>query len=342
MPPLSCSTDVAHRMILWARGDNLFALSDAELDRFVDLGIDGFACQTNRLEGLGGNPWAPAVRSSRFVSRCRARGLKLYAACYLVNGYNRVTPLELWFDDARWADRALPALRAFASEAHDLGFHGLAFDGETYKVGETRPTWKWSHPGNTMDEPATRHKVRQRGAEVMSALLEGFPGVELAAYYFYFPDTWRAKVHKEANGVTDAYSDFVMIDFYGGITSVGGWSAIRFWDSIFYKSHQVSGYTWDQALEENVRMHERLFTRAWPHYPKVAAKLYLSPFAWINAGPADYGFDDARSPDFVADQLAAFRRHGQGQEFAVYHFGRFSFDYGPYREAMRAASAPPC
>jgi hypothetical protein len=341
--PAGAATVPAHRLILWAGEEILGPMTDADIARWVDLGIDGFAIQTGRLPGFGGSDWAPAVEKSALVRRCHDRGLKVYAGCYLVNWYNNSTPLEKWFDNARWNDRGLPTIRRFARDAHRLGFDGVAFDGEPYTCsGDTRPSWAWGYRGNTAHEEATRAKVTERGAQVMTALLENFPEVDLASYYAYFPDTWRAKVAKDINGIKNPLQNLVCIDFWRGVTSVPGYSAVRFWDSIFYKSHQISGYSWDEALSMNAQMYADLFSRRWPHYGKVASKIHVSPFAWIDEGPASYTYDDARSAQHVTAQLAAFRRHGQGLEFPIYHNGyNKSFNYAPYRDGMRTASAPP-
>jgi hypothetical protein len=341
--PAEAASVPAHRLTLWANADLLFGMSDDEIAGWIDLGIDGFACQTGRLPGFGGSDWVPAAQASNFVERCHDRGLKVYAACYIVNWYNNVTPLEKWFDNGRWNDRGIPTMRRFAGDAHVLGFDGLAFDGEPYTcTGGIRPTWAWSYKGNTASQSATRAKVEERGAQVMTAVVEGFPEVELASHYAYFPDTWRAKIAEEHNDIKNPLQNLVCIDFWRGITSVSGYAAVRFWDSIFYKSHQIRPHTWDDALSLNAQMHAELFARRWPHYPEVASKIHVSPFAWIDEGPADYTYDDARSPEHVTAQLAAFRRHGQGEEFAVYHNGSNpDFDYGPYREGMRSASEPP-
>ena len=60
-------------------------------------------------------------------------------------------------------------------------------------------------------------------------------------------------------------------------------------------------------------------------------------FAWINSGVTP--FESARTPTYVAAQLAAFRRWSTGGVFANYNYGSLSgFDYTPYVPGLKAAA----
>ena len=104
------------------------------------------------------------------------------------------------------------------------------------------------------------------------------------------------------------------------MTSVEGYGAIRFFDSIFYKTPHRG--TWDSALTYNANQIFATFSRGFANWDYASERVYVSPFSWIDAGPnATSAFDDARPPEYVAEQLQAFRKWGMGGEFANYVYG---------------------
>jgi hypothetical protein len=78
-----------------------------------------------------------------------------------------------WFDHRRWRRGVLPRVEELAAAARRLGFAGLAVDQELYTNSDSA-TWDWNYPGHTQPERKVRDEVRQRGAEVMTAMLRGF------------------------------------------------------------------------------------------------------------------------------------------------------------------------
>ena len=81
------------------------------------------------------------------------------------------------------------------------------------------------------------------------------------------------------------------------------------------------------------------FSRHLSNWAYAANRVGVSPFAWIDSGTT--GFEQARDPVFVADQLAAFRRWGMNGLFANYGQSSLNgFDYGPYTAGMQAAAGP--
>ena len=196
----------AHRLILWVNCEqDVLPLTDPELDTWKARGVDGFVCMTGRLRGLGGaqdfsgDPNASlaganyalqrSLRDSRIVERAKARGMKLYLGVKLANYYNDATPLKEWFDDAGWSREVLPNMRNLAAAAKLHGFAGIALDQELYpsQGGVATATWAWDYPGNTRSESTVRAKAKQRGAELMGAILDGFPGAELAVHQAPLP-----------------------------------------------------------------------------------------------------------------------------------------------------------
>ena len=137
------------------------------------------------------------------------------------------------------------------------------------------------------------------------------------------------------------------IDFWDGMTSVEGYSAIRQWNSVFDKDWRLgnapgSTLRWENALRADVSNTAELLSKEFENWDYAAARYHSSPFAWINAGPLSSSWDDARPPSYVQTQLTAMRKFGMGGGFANYHYGgglKPSW-YAPYADAIRAAATP--
>jgi hypothetical protein len=346
----------ADRLIIWSDCAHVVDLTDASLDLWKSRGVDGIICMHGHLRSMGGkqdftgDPQASlaesnysfqrSLRDTNIVGRMRARGMKAYLGVKLVNYKNRRTPLREWFDDAGWWGLVLPKMADAAAAAKLLGFAGLAFNQElTRQRNGYGATWNWDYQNNTHSEAEVRAKAAQRGREVMSVLTRSFPGLELVAYHVHMPETWRELVELKDNNKGNALAKNLDIDFWDGLSSVEGYSAIRLLDSIFYKSPYAG--TWDIALQYDYNRRYSYLSRRLSNWNYAASRLFVSPFSWINAGPNPGEYDDARPPAYVATQLAAFRRWGMGGEFANFAYGGLSaFDYGPYVSAMQAASTP--
>jgi hypothetical protein len=353
--PAADVPDSGHRLIFWAACGDIAALSRQELDSWIELGLDGFVCSTGRLEVTGGDhAWSVdpgtdlagasfslqrRLRSSAAVRMAKAGQLKLYLGFYASNGLNTRTPYEEWFDDEAWSGKLLPAVRELAGAARSLGFAGVAIDQELYpRPSNTEASWEWNYSGNQRPEHQVREQVATRGRQVMTALLEGSPGLEVVAYDTEVPESWSEKVQEVLNNSPDAYKDDVRINFWDGMSSVPGYSAIHWLDATFYKTPHV-GNDWDAALRYNANGIYSVLSRSFSNWPYASSRLHVSPFSWIDAGLTE--FQSARPPDYVAEQLDAFSRWGTGGMLANYDYSEFAgFDYGPYAAALKKASSP--
>jgi hypothetical protein len=347
----------ADRLIFWTNCSAVAGLTNAQLDLWKRRGVDGFVCTHGLLRGMGGtqdftgDPAASLagsnydvqrrLRDTNIVGRMRARGMEAYFGLWLMNHFNTATPLKGWFDDRGWSELVLPKMADAAAAARLLGFVGLAFDSELYRQrgGATTATWSWKYPGNSHSEPQVRAKARQRGRQLMGALTANFPGLELIAYDVRLPETWGELVEAKVNGRPNAMAPLVTIDFWDGLTSLEGYGAIRLADGTFHKTPHLG--TWESAFQYHYNKLYSYLSRRISNWDHAGSRLFVSPFSWINAGPNNGAFEDARSPQYVATQLAAFRKWGMGREFANFaHGGLGGFDYTPYESAMRAASTP--
>ena len=161
-----------------------------------------------------------------------------------------------------------------------------------------------------------------------------------SVYHFDFPGDWNDLVQEEVNDEENVAADLLHIDFWDGMTSVDGYGAIRFFDSIFYK---------DPAPRQ---LGERAHLQRQPGPRRLLAPLCRTGTTHPSAsssrrsagstrGPGTSSFDDARSPEHVAEQLLAFRKWGMGGEFANYAYAPLAdFDYEPYVAALKAGSKP--
>jgi hypothetical protein len=343
----------ADRMVFWTRCDDVAALTDAELDEWKSRGVDGFVCMVGYLHGLGGaNRFTGVARASLagptfalqrrlrdadLAARAGRRRMKLYLGFYASNYFNSVTPFADWFDERRWSRAVLPRVKELASAARRLGFAGLAVDQELYS--DKRASWDWDYRNHGHSESRVRAKVRERGAQLMKAMVRGFPGLELMAYYTKIPGSWEERVQERGNHIPNAFRDNVQIDLWDGLSSVRGYRAIRLMDAIFYKTQQLPDASWDAALQYNANAVYSTLSRRFSNWAYASSRLHLSPFSWISSGQTDW--EQARAPGHVAEQLDAFRKWGIGREFANYAYnGLKVFDYSPYVSAMRTASTP--
>lgn len=347
----------ADALIFWLDCSQVAELSRAELNRLVAAGVDGFVCMVGRLHTMGGlNRFTGDVNASldgedyelqrslrrSAVVKLAGRGrLRLYLGFKAADYYNPRTPFKEWFNDAEWSREVLPPARDLAAAARSLGFAGVALDQELYGGSERglRASWDWDYPRNERPEAEVRAQVERRGRQLMSAMLDGYPGLEIVAYNTMIAGTWADKVQEVVNDDFGVYADDVRIDLWAGLSSVPGYAAIRWFDSIFYKSPHIGG-DWAVALEDNANSTYSVLSRRFPNWGYAASRLHVTPFSWIDEGPKDSEFDDAREPEEVAEQLAAFRAWGAGGSFGNYAYGEpAAFDYEPYTDAMRSASS---
>ena len=347
----------ANRVIFWTKCSEVVGLTDAELDTWHSRGVSGFVCKVNFLYALGGSqnfspdPSGPPagsmydlqrqIRNTGIVSRAAAHGITLWLGIGMSNYYNDKTPWAEWFDDATWTNTVLPNMRNFAGAARMLGFAGLAFDEELYagKTG-TPGDWDWNYPGNTHSELEVRGQARARGAQLMQAIASGFPNAEIVDTGWRLPEGWEELAQQVINGITNSNAPRVEINFWDGMTSVPGYGTIRFIDDAFHKFWHLPRSNWDIALNYNTNRLFSMFSRRLSNWSYASSRVQVSTIAWICQGPLT-GFQDARSPDYVTAQVAAFRRWGTGDAFANYaSSGLYGFDYTPYVPALQAAAAP--
>jgi hypothetical protein len=332
-------------------------LTDSQLDTWRSRGVGGFVCGTGYLYSIGGqysftgDPGSPLsgtafdlqrdIRNTKIVSRAAARGMNLWLGISMTNYFNGTAPFGDWFDDATWSNTVVPQAANLAGAAKQLGFAGVSFDEELYPgLSGTAGTWDWNFAGNTHPETAVRAKAKERGAQLMTALVGAYPGIDIVDIHPSFTDGWAELVQQVINGIANANESQVDINFWDGMTSVQGYGPIRFADHTYNKTSHLFQATWDSAFTYDLNRMSAMFSRKLSNWAYASSRIDWGPFAWINSGPAP--FDAARSPEEVAAQLAAFRKWGTGGAFVNFAYGGLtsSFDYTPYVPGMQAAAAP--
>ena len=225
----------ADEILLYTGIKECAGFTDGDLDLWKSRGVDGFVCNVTWLRPFGGtqnytgDPNANLsgsdydiqrqLRDNNVVARARAKGVSLYLSFYLVSYWNPATPLNEWFDDSKWQSQAIPSIRDLAAAAKLLGFAGISYDSELYSGSSGASTWEWNYPGNTRSEAQVRAKVKERGQQVMQAILGVFPNVEIIAFNSYLPETGDEIVQTVVNNLTDTFKNYTHIDFIDGLTS---------------------------------------------------------------------------------------------------------------------------
>ncbi len=359
----------ANRQIWWIAASRSASeltcatMTDAELDKFKSWGIGGFVCQNAYLgRGMGGGEWTGQanadalnnptnsnysrydvqrkLRDSNIVARAHARGMKMYLGFWAANYYNGKTFYREWFDDNGWNGVVIPNIRDISGAAKLMSFDGLNIDQENY--GNPSGTPSWTHPGTSpggTTDAQVRAKVKQRGQEVMKAMLQSYTGesLEVMFYYNLFPGGWEALVQCEVNGycgLDDSLGAY-FIDFWDGMSSVNGYKALRFQDAIFYKGTQRSA-SLDTALQYNANKIYAYISRRFSNWDYAASRFAVSPFIWIDDDCAlEGGFAANRSTGVVAEQLVTYRKWGVDGQFSnfVYSGNLKTKNYADYYSA---------
>jgi hypothetical protein len=342
---------------MWTNDSDCVHLNESTLMEWKSRGAGGFVCGIGMIDGVGGSQAFAAappatlaasqyelereLASSGVVSRASALGMSMYLSFDLANDSNPETPLAPWFDNSAWSRVVLPQIESLAAAAKQLGFAGVAVDQELYDVDNLgkEGTWDWDYPGNTHTQGQVRAEARQRGKQLMRALLEGFPNIRIPVYDALFPGTWDALVERYAEGTSDPYGNSVQIDFWNGLTAADGYAEILFLDATFYREPGIPGASWDAALQYEDNSLFALLSQKLSNWAYASSRIGTSPFGWIDQDPKEGSYGTARPPQYVASQLAAFSRWSMDGTFGIFSFAGLSgFDYTPYLGGMRAAT----
>ena len=343
----------ADQIILVTSGKACAELTDAELDLWKSKGVGGFICRITWLRPFGGtqsftgDPTANLsgadyemqrkLRDSNATARAKAKGISMHLGFYLESYWNAATPLNTWFDDSKWQSEAIPRIRDLAAAAKLLGFAGISYDSELYSQ---TATWNWNYPGNTHSEAQVRTKVKERGQQVMQAILGGFPNVDIIAYTTYLPETGDEIIQAIYNKQPDAFKNYTHIDFIDGLTSVNGYSAFNLSTEAFYKECYYDWLPCDKVLQEHTNKLYSLLSRRLSNWEYASEHFFQPLFFWIDGPAGSTGWFVPRSAEYVASQLDAYKKWGNGRKLLIYATQGLAFDYTPYVSGMQQASQP--
>lgn len=226
--PQPTPTPSQNVLVLWMKLSDAITATDQNLAQLASLGVNGLCLQGAELPGLGGTDvWSQVTKS--FVDRCKAQGItKVWLLWRSDTGKADPCPYGEWFDDSRW-NPALTAMGTIAAHAKAIGCAGVAFDHEPYSGA----SWKWQYAGNTRSEPAVRAEAKIHGVQVMTAIVNQFPNVEILSYWDRFDGSKQAS--DEGRPPKPLFSaEWCHIDYWDGLTSVPGWKSVGFADAAFY------------------------------------------------------------------------------------------------------------
>ena len=152
-----------------------------------------------------------------------------------------------------------------------------------HRSGAATATWAWDYPGNTHSEAQVRAKARQRGRRADGRDPRRLSGRRAGG----LPRASSRQLARVGPGGGQRHpntsADRLDIDFWDGMTSVDGYGAIRFFDSIFYKAPH-SG-SWESALTYNANQVLATFSRRFSNWDYASERVHVSPFSWIDDGP---------------------------------------------------------
>jgi hypothetical protein len=342
----------------WAMGTEQTgtALTDAEIQDYVDRGVSMVIFQTRHLYGLGGtasrftgNLSDPAIQSDpaynyqkwllnqNVVQRLGARGIKLRLGFYGVNYNDPVNPFHPWADDAKWNAGALPRLREMGAACKALGCDGFAIDLEEYPAtGGRLHSLGYTNALGSAGRATEETQVRARGKQVMEALVTGFgTGVKLTAYYVQLPGSQEELVRRGCHGQDSDYRNKIDAMFYRGVTDAAGWARFDQWDAWFYKGTSMctawrtdnipsatSNDDWNAIVRDAVQRNDTFWRSN--QGTLIADRIGYGPFAWIPDGPAGScttgtgQYDEAKPVSTVQAQLIAARDVGTTEHLGVF------------------------
>lgn len=313
------------RVVLWNGWRYLdpAQVRDQDLDYYAQIGIGGVI--TSGISPFSDQNPDDYTALAAFVTRMHARGMKVYSGYGTAHPQLLLAPFGDWFDDATWAT-IVARMGAQAKLCYNAGVDGLAQDSEEYNGAHQY--WRWDGY-TTHTETEVRAKARQRGAELMTALVSGMPNLDLRSYYDKFGDnsanSWVQHIVNAAP-LDNYVTNYVFSDFWAGMSSVNGWSAIRFYDAIFYLgwspggSQSPWGYDELAAMRGNATNVHATISKFMSHPERV----FIAPFVW--AGPTNGdgpgGYFQRNALDAVKSKSVMTNAHNstQGGEFGVYQY----------------------
>lgn len=289
-------------------------------------GVDAYVEQTQLLAGWGGvgswpgnypsslNQQQQIVGHGRLPIIAKPVYMGLYVGPYWQGYYPILTNTPDWNG---WCT----SLAHCASWAYNNGYAGFAFD---YELGH------WNVPVSGLTTAQTLALYYQRGQQVMSALVSGYPGVKLLMYTGDWPGTWREIQVAWANGYDDGFRlPRSILEFCRGMDSVPGWSKMYKLEAAHYKyPGGPPGSTRASALATDHQNHRQIFNTEMTRPNDWSMNAF---FWWDGVPPPNSGIHEQPLPVSAAtEQVNAELPLAEGV-IAIYDYTPISdFNYAPY------------
>lgn len=375
----------AAQLLVWTAPERAVALDDAAISEDKSRGVKGYVLAKGGFPFNAATLAKMEMMVSPFVERAHAQDMEVGMRLNFHHYYNAATPLAPWFDDdteigpgkawIKWSydyvdpingEKRLSILTQvtlFAQMCRRLAIDEIVFDqeeipGEHAKaLGGQRYSWMWNYPAdaaqapnwiipaNTHSEDETRAKAKERGRQMMRALLQAIPGVNLAIYYNRLAGTqWEWEFTHYTHQPNPYAEAGLMFDFWDGLTSVEGYGRISHLEAGWYKVHAYWP-DWDTGMQDRNRATRATYARM-ERADYLLPRLAIIPFWWPDkshspkeaAGRARY-----RGDAYVLEQGKACARWAESDRSHVYtHYYRDAaqnWDDDSIWAAMQAAAA---
>ena len=126
-----------------------------------------------------------------------------------------------YFNDSHWVT-ILDNMKNYARLAKKCGIDGICFDVEFYS---SKSPWSYTDHGEGHTLAETKAKVRQRGAQIMSAFQGAYPNIKILSMYMlsYVPAKWEL-LPDFVNGMLDVITTAELIEGHEGTYYLNGTS----------------------------------------------------------------------------------------------------------------------
>lgn len=306
----------------------------------VDLGVDYFWSQGHYLDVSGGG------FNSSFASFPGNAYLRpADVGTFMGAGNNEVSSsspdMPEWTDDAGWAKIAssMGALANWASRAGN--YEGIDLDWEFF---QNRGSVTNCIAAYGLTEAQVRAKVRQRGLEVMTAIMNNWSPTKsifrMMSYHSHFAGTWKEvqfqyapdNIYKPELNL----NDLIYIDFFKGMADHPGNFYIYFMEAAYYKFLQGHpGYSWYDAISWDYQQHRQLFVNnfAGPQ------RFTMLPAFFVDIDPGSHSQETVQHS--VPHELARVQQSAQAcPDGLIFYDHQGTFDYRPYASVLAAAPPP--
>lgn len=182
-----------------------------------------------------------------------------------------------WLTDT--SPSTVQRVKDWVSFALAVGVYGLMFDGEDYPANDSTKVAIWG-------SQEWVQQWRDRGYELGVGLAQANPDLRLFSYTNFLPGSAEEVVRGESFDPTGANVGYSNVNFWYGVTlgmadtaPTGQW-CIQFCEATtYFRGPAYQGYR-----QLDINRVAAYLSKKWPHWWRVADRLAVQPFIWIDKG----------------------------------------------------------